>query len=310
MAGCMQRHRGFEGIEELRGGYVSIGNFDGVHVGHQLMLRTLVQQATRENVPSVVLTFDPHPISLLRPSQAPPLLTTMEQRGELFESLGVEHLIIYPTDHAFLDLEPRKFFETIVRRELCAKGLVEGPNFFYGKDRAGSVETLRVASETAGIEFTVIPPVRVEGRLVSSSAVREVLLQGNVKTAAGLLGRAYAVSGEVVHGAARGRTIGFPTANLQGVATLLPRDGVYAGAVIVGGRKYRGAINLGANPTFQEEQRKFEIHILDFNGDLYGSMLSVEFIERIRDTRPFDSLQELLDQLHRDVEFVRLQPLE
>ncbi len=306
----MHRHHGFSEAKKLQGGYVSIGNFDGVHLGHQLMLRTLVEQARTHSVPSVVLTFDPHPISLLRPAQAPPLLTTMNQRAALFESLGVEHLIIYPTDHEFLDLEPMEFFEQIVRAELRTRGLVEGPNFFYGKDRAGNVDSLRQASHAVGIEFTAIPPVRIEGRLVSSSAVREVLLQGNVQAAASLLGRPYEVTGTVIHGAQRGRTIGFPTANLHDVPTLLPLDGVYRGRVTLDGNPYRAAINLGPNPTFREEQRKFEVHLLDFSGDLYDRPLTVEFLQRIRDTRRFESLPELLNQVRQDVEFVRQLPME
>jgi len=305
MPPSMHRYLGFSETTAARGGYVSIGNFDGVHLGHQLMLRTLVEQATHHGLPSVVLTFDPHPISLLRPAQAPPLLTTMDQRAEIFASLGVEHLIVYPTDHQFLDLEPGEFFDHIVRQKLQARGLVEGPNFFYGKDRAGSIDTLRQASTAAGIEFTVIPPVRIEGRLVSSSSVREVLLHGNVNLAADLLGRPYQVTGTVVHGAERGRTIGFPTANLHDVPTLLPLDGVYAGRVVIDAKYYRAAMNLGPNPTFREEQRKFEVYILDFSGDLYDRPLTVEFLRRIRDTRRFESLPDLLEQVNKDVEFVR-----
>lgn len=308
MAHSMHRHRGFDETVAIRGGYVSIGNFDGVHLGHQLMLRTLVEQATRHGVPSVVLTFDPHPVSLLRPLQAPPLLTTMDRRAEIFASLGVEHLIVYPTDHRFLDLEPTEFFESIVLDKLQARGLVEGPNFFYGKDRAGTVETLRHASDEHGIEFTVIPPVRIEGRLVSSSAVREAILQGNVQVAADLLGRPYQVTGTVVHGAERGRTIGFPTANLHDIATLLPLDGVYAGRVTLEGKIYRAAVNLGPNPTFREERRKFEVYLLDFSGDLYNRPLTVEFLRRIRDTRRFESLPDLLAQVNQDVEYVRNLP--
>ncbi|MFO1021933.1 MAG: bifunctional riboflavin kinase/FMN adenylyltransferase [Planctomycetales bacterium] len=230
----------------------------------------------------------------------------MEQRLELFKAQGVENAIVYPTDEAFLALEPSEFFNEVLLRQLRAKGLVEGPNFFYGRNRAGTVETLCAACAHEGIGFEVVPAVTVAGEVVSSSSIRKLLGTGDVTKAAEFLGRRYSVEGIVKTGAARGRTIGFPTANLGEISTMLPLDGVYATLVEVEGRNYAGALNLGPNPTFREEQRKFEVHLLDFQGDLYGRRLTVEFVSRLRETRKFAAIDELLKQVTSDVEVTRL----
>jgi len=296
---------GFDAPDAYRGGYVSIGNFDGVHRGHQSMVKLLTDRAHAENVPAVVFTFDPHPISILRPEAAPPPLTTTAQKAEIMESLGVDVMIAYPTDQALLDLTPDEFFTRIILGEIGARGLVEGPNFFYGRQRAGNVVTLKRSCDAAGLSLDVVSPVRVGERLVSSSSIRERIAAGDVAAASEMLGRHYRVRGVVSEGARRGRTIGFPTANLAQVATLLPADGVYAGIASVGGNRYAAALNLGPNPTFDEAQRKLEAHLLDFSGDLYGQTLDLEFIARIRDTIRFENLEDLISQLNLDVAATR-----
>ncbi len=301
----MKLFHGFEDPAAYRGGFVSIGNFDGVHRGHQSMVAALVDQARAADVPAVVLTFDPHPITLLRPAETPPSLSTLQRKVELLTQRGVDCVIAYPTDHALLSLSPEEFFEQIVLAELEARGLVEGPNFCFGHHRAGDVSTLRLLCEASGLTLEIVGPVKIGRQLVSSSKVRALIAAGDLSEAISLLGHSYQVHGLVIRGADRGRSIGFPTANLQGVETLLPPDGVYAGIAHHGGEEHPAAVNLGPNPTFGEEGRKLEVHLLDFTGDLYGRTLAVDFLDRLRDTRSFAGADELRTQLAQDIEQVR-----
>ena len=301
----MHIQRGFETPDLYRSGWVTIGNFDGVHRGHQSMLATLVARAKEAHTHAVVLTFDPHPIELLRPNQTPPALSLLEHKLELFEQHGIDTVIVYPTDHALLKLTPDEFFQQIVLGKLNAVGLVEGPNFFFGRGRAGNVETLRSLCAAASRQFEVVPALIVRERMVSSSEVRTLIAAGQIAEAVEMLGHPYRIRGVVGAGAARGRTIGFPTANLQGITTLLPPDGVYAGQCRVGEATYSAAINLGPNPTFGESARKFEAHLLDFSGELYGQTLDVDLIARVRDTVRFASSEALSQQLKADLVTVR-----
>jgi riboflavin kinase/FMN adenylyltransferase len=301
----MQVHRGFEKIAGCRDGIMSIGNFDGVHRGHQAMIASLGRIAAEQGVPAVIFTFDPHPITLLRPERSPPPLTTTERKLELLAHFGVEHVVVYPTDQALLNLSPREFFDQIVLEKFNACGLVEGPNFFFGHDRAGSIETLRELCRTSGRLLEIVRPVLVGDRLVSSTEVRRLIAGGQLHAAGELLGSNYQLTGTVVRGAERGRQIGFPTANLEGIATLLPGDGVYAGRARVGEAWFAAGINIGPNPTFADRQRKVEVHLLDFAGDLYGSRLCVEVFERLRETRQFDGIAALQSQLAEDIRRAR-----
>lgn len=323
--------RNFEQPERFRRGWVTIGNFDGVHRGHQTMLATLVARAREAHAPAVVMTFDPHPIELLRPTQIPPALSLLDHKLELFEKAGVDCVIVYPTDRALLNLSPDEFFRDIVLGQLDAVGLVEGPNFFFGHGRAGNVHTLRALSDAAGCKLEIVPAVIMRDRMVSSSEVRSLVSSGRIADAVEMLGHAYRVRGVVEAGVARGRTIGFPTANLAGITTLLPPDGVYAGlcrvvpAYSLQTRNGLGnanvtpatssgeleadtkfaAINLGPNPTFGENARKFEVHLLDFAGDLYGKTIDVDLLARVRDVVRFESREALIQQLQADITAVR-----
>ncbi len=302
----MQVFHGFEGdTSGCRNGYVSIGNFDGVHRGHQSMIAVMTRMAADEGRPAIIFTFDPHPISLLRPGQSPPPLTTTERKLELLAKFGVDTVVVYPTDQALLNLAPREFFDQIILDRLDVRGLVEGPNFFFGHNRAGNIKTLHEFCREAGRLLEVVPPVTVGDHLVSSTEIRQLIVAGNVRKAAELLGSAYRISGAVVRGAERGQTIGFPTANLEGVRTVLPRDGVYAGRAQVGGIWFAAGINLGPNPTFADQERKLEAHLIGFDGDLYGTRIAVEFIDRLRDTVRFESIERLKEQLATDIEQAR-----
>ena len=258
-----------------------------------------------EPAPAVLMTFDPHPITLLRPTQVPPALSLLEHKLELFEQHGIDMVIVYPTDQTLLNLSPEEFFHDLVLCRIEAIGLVEGPNFFFGHRRSGNVQTLRVLCDAAGRELEVVPAMIVRDRMVSSSEVRSLIASGKIIEAVEMLGHPYRVRGTVGTGAARGRTIGFPTANLEGIATLLPSDGVYAGQCEVCGKQFAAAINVGANPTFGENARKFEMHLLDFDGDLYGSTLDVDLLARVRDVVRFESREALIQQLQADIAAVR-----
>lgn len=296
---------GFESPASYRGGYVSIGNFDGVHCGHQAMLATLVRRAHAQGVPAVALTFDPHPTELLRPGTAPPRLTTIEHRANLLQRYGVDCVIVLPTTPRFLAMSAEEFFHTFVRTELQAKGLVEGPNFYFGKNRSGSITVLRGFCNANNLTLDVVSPVIVDEQLVSSSVIRSLIEAGDLGESVRLLGHPYRLTGTVCRGAERGRTLGFPTANLTDIGTLIPANGVYAATVSIDGRQRAAAVNIGPNPTFGESARKVEVHLLDFQGDLYGTLIDVDFIRQIRPVIKFGSADELVQQLQRDLAEVR-----
>jgi riboflavin kinase/FMN adenylyltransferase len=291
--------------EGCRGGAVTIGNFDGVHRGHAALLAEVRARASAVRGPEVALTFDPHPIQILRPDQAPAVLTTTEDRGQLLHELGADWVMFLRATPSLLGLSAADFFEQVVRQRLAARWLVEGVNFGFGHGREGNVETLARLCETAGVGLTVVPPVQVDGAEASSSRIREALLSGDVSEAARLLGRPYRLRGTVSRGQRRGATLGFPTANLEGVQTLVPADGVYAARTELDGQSWAAAVNVGPNPTFGEDARKVEVHLIEFSGDLYGQRLTVDFLRRLRDTRRFSNATELVAQLRRDVEMAR-----
>jgi riboflavin kinase / FMN adenylyltransferase len=286
---------------QLAGGAVTIGNFDGVHRGHQALVATTRKLARGVGGPAVVVTFDPPPHQVLHPGSERPPLTTIPQRAELLHALGADHVVVLRTSPALLALSPEAFFEDLLARQLGAKGIVEGYDFRFGRSRAGTNETLRALCRTAGIAFEEVPQLVLNSEPVSSSRVRSALEKGDVARGAALLNRNYQIEGLVIAGAKRGRTIGFPTANLGTVQTVLPGNGVYAVRATVDGCVWPAAANVGPNPTFGEDARKIEVHLIDFAGDLYGKSMLVEFVARLRDTRPFSGVAELVEQLRADV---------
>jgi riboflavin kinase/FMN adenylyltransferase len=297
--------RGFETPAAYRGGFVSIGNFDGVHRGHQKIAAVLVDRARQAGVPAVVLTFDPHPISLLRPGQSPPGLSTVERKAELLGKCDVDCVIAYRTDANLLSLSPVQFFEQIIKGELNARGLVEGPNFFFGHDRSGDITTLRHLCESAKISLEIVHSMMVSDQMISSSLIRARISEGDIASAVEWLGHPYQIEGRVGTGAMRGRDVGFPTANLEGMTILLPPDGVYAGTVTVEGKVHPAAVHLGPNPTFGEQNRKLEVHVVDYDGDLYCKTLAVDLLDRVRGVVRFSGVDELRRQLKNDIEKVR-----
>ena len=280
---------------------MAIGNFDGVHLGHRRIVEQLLERAREVDGPAVVFTFDPHPVRLLRPSESPPPLTWTERKAQLLKELGVDWIVAYPTDLRLLELTAQQFFDQIVVGAIGAKAMVEGPNFYFGHNREGTIERLAEMTSAAGMTLDIVRPVELNGHLVSSSLIRRLIGEGEVATAATMLTEPYRIRGMVTHGAGRGGTIGFPTANLEAIDTLLPAVGVYAGRVPLSGKPVAAAINIGPNPTFGEHAVKVEVHLIDRDESLYGEPLEVEFLSKLRDVRAFGSKDELIAQLRDDV---------
>ncbi|MEM7810093.1 MAG: bifunctional riboflavin kinase/FAD synthetase [Planctomycetota bacterium] len=287
---------------DCRGGVITIGNFDGVHLGHRAMIGRLADVAAEHRVPAVAITFDPPPVALLRPEKTPPRLTTLSRRAELLHDAGADEVVAYPVTHDVLALTPEQFFDDVIVGRLDAKAVVEGPNFRFGKARAGDVELLRTLADAADIGSEIIPPAAAGGEMVSSTRVRGLLADGVVDAAAALLGRPHEVTGVVVRGAARGRVLGFPTANLDQIETLVPAEGVYAGEARVDDDSFAAAVHIGTNATFAAATPTVEAHLVGFDGDLYGRELTVTFLERLRGTVRFDSPEALAAQLRNDID--------
>lgn len=290
--------------ESLRGGALTIGNFDGVHRGHATIINRLKHYADKLSAATIVFTFDPHPVRVLAPQRAPVPLTWTNRKADLLAELGVDVVIAYPTDIELLSLTHDEFFKQIVVDQIGVKAMVEGPNFFFGKDRGGNVEVLENHCSENNIRLEIMSPVKDDPKdteLISSSRIRKLVTEGDVDAAAGMLTHPYRIRGMVTHGMARGAKLGFPTANLDAIDTLVPAAGVYAGRTWVDGRSHWSAIHIGPNPTFGENVLKVESHLLDFEGSLYGRAIEVDFISRLRDILDFGSREQLQQQLLKDI---------
>ena len=285
---------------------MAVGNFDGVHVGHAAIVAALRTTARRLGVPAVALTFDPHPTSVLRPEAAPAPLTTPARRAELLAALGVDAVLVQPADVQLMSLPAESFYTDVLRGRLAATALVEGQDFLFGAGRRGDVTVLREWCAADGLSLDVVAPVMAGAEPVSSSRIRGLIAAGDLRGANALLTAAFRLSGTVVKGAQRGAGLGFPTANLASIATLVPAQGVYAARAAVadagGGRTlHAAAVHIGPNVSFGESAVSVEVHLVGFSGDLYGHRLDVDFLERLRDTRRFESVAELKAQLAADV---------
>ena len=288
--------------ERLGGAVVTLGNFDGVHLGHQAILRAAVDRAGTLGGQAVALTFEPHPLAVLAPERAPPIIQPPHDRLVLLRELGIDVTVVQRFTHAFAALDPEAFVRDFLLRHVDVRHVVVGYNVNFGRDRAGSGETLRELGARCGFGVDVIGPVAVGVEQVSSTRLRELLGQGDMRGARRLLGRPYAMRGRVVVGDRRGRALGFPTANLHlRPGLLLPPDGVYAVAVEVDGTVRAGVLNIGVRPTFGGRRRTVEAHLLDFTGDLYRRWLAVRVIERLRGEAAFRGPDALRAAIAADV---------
>jgi len=277
---------------------VTIGNFDGVHLGHQAILRETQRLGAAPGSMSVAVTFYPHPAKVLRPTAAPPLLMTLGQRLDTIEALGIDATLVLKFDERLARLEARDFVQKYLKDALHAANVVYGQNFRFGYQNAGDASTLY----GMGIDLYPCPPLTVDGTLVSSSAIRNLLQLGNVEEARRMLGRPFALAGEVKPGTGQGRVLVVPTLNLDTEQELLPKMGVYATEAMVGGKTYRAATNIGVRPTFDGVHPTVESHLFDFRENLKSGKLEVRFWKRLRDERKFSGADELREQVLRDIE--------
>lgn len=282
-------------------GCIAIGNFDGVHKGHAEMLRSLRDLADDMHAPAVAVTFDPHPISVLRPEFTPPILTTLKDRVELLRASGAQQVVVLPVTPQLLEISAEVFFEDVILRQFAARGIVEGANFHFGKDRRGDVQLLQDLCSRHDVSCRIVQPVNDAETMISSSRIRELICSRAMAHAVDLLGHPYRLTGVVRSGAGRGRKIGFPTANIAEIVTLLPAHGVYAGVTSIEGRRYPAAISVGPNPTFGEHREKIECHIDGFAGDLYNQTLAIDLLAEIRPLQSFASVDQLIQQITADV---------
>lgn len=290
----------------IAGSCVTIGNFDGVHKGHQKLIELCCERAKARDLISVVVTFDPHPLRVLRSDRTPPFITLTEQKLELLSQYGPQVCLLLNFTMDMARLTPEEFVRTYLLDGLNMKEMIIGYDYHLGKGRAGNFETLTGLGEQYGFTVDRLDPVTIDNAVVSSTRIRDLVQAGHVWTVRPLLGRFYQVKGEVVHGMNRGgKLLGFPTANLKLVDELFPKPGVYAIWAEVDSKVYEGVANIGKNPTFGNDALSVEAHLLDFSGDIYGTDIRVHFVQRIRDERKFNSLDELKDRIAKDVELGR-----
>ena len=299
----MQRWRGVEGAPPGWGRcVVTIGVFDGVHRGHQQIIGRAVEKARAAGLPSVVLTFDPHPSEVVRPGSHPPVLTGSRTKAGLLEALGVDVMCVLAFTAQFSRLEPAEFVHAVLVEQLHAAAVVVGENFRYGHNGVGDVASLAASGQRFGFVVEGAPLQGAGETTWSSTYVRSCVDAGDVVEAAAVLGREHRIDGVVVRGDQRGREIGYPTANLEPLPwSAVPADGIYAGRLVRGNQRLPAAISIGTNPTFAGRERRVEAYVLDFDGDLYGEHVGLSFTSRLRDTLRFDGVEPLVEQMARDV---------
>jgi riboflavin kinase/FMN adenylyltransferase len=293
--------------ESLRGAIVALGNFDGFHLGHQAVVREAVEWAKGAGRPTIVATFDPHPVRHFAPHVPPFRLTTLEQREALFADAGADAMLVFHFDDDLAGTTAEDFVTRLLGHSVGAKGVVTGEDFTFGKARGGNIEVLRETGTRVGIEARAVGPVMDSGRPVSSSRIRDALKAGDCAEAARLLTRPFAIRGEVIHGDKRGRTIGYPTANMDLGPYVRPRFGIYAvtGRVLASGETLKGAASLGVRPMFDPPQELLEPYFFDFAGELYGQEIEIELHHFLRPEMKFDTLEALQAQMAEDCEEAR-----
>lgn len=284
---------------------LTVGTFDGVHEGHRVLMETVLKKAEEHLARSVIVTFDPHPRNIIHPGEKGiKLLTTLDERCEILKDLGIDLMVVIPFDRDFSLLTSEEFVEDIIHEKIGVSEFVIGYDHHFGRNREGTIETIENLGKKLGFQAHVVSKQEVGEKTVSSTAIRTAISEeGDVKLAAKLLGRYYMLNGTVIHGDKRGKKIGFPTANIkpEHPNKIVPRDGVYAVRVRVDGQWYGGMMNIGTRPTFEEEYHKtLEVHLFEFDRDIYGKNIQVRFAKRIRDEKKFGGVEELVEQLKQD----------
>jgi riboflavin kinase/FMN adenylyltransferase len=284
---------------------ITIGNFDGLHLGHQELIKKIIQRAEETASLSMVVTFRPHPLKILAPEKCPPLISIYEEKIRLLEQLGIDVLVKIPFSLDFAAVEPRDFVKDILCGLLGAKEIFVGYNYRFGKGRKGDIRLLRELGEEFGFVVREIEQVSLNGEVISSTRIRQLLKNGDVGDAAKFLGRPYALCGIVVKGDGRGRGLGFPTANIASRHAIIPSNGVYAVKLFVRDKYYNGVVNIGMRPTFDARTLAIEVHIFDFDEDIYGEEITVSFMRKIREEKKFGSAEALINQISADIEIAK-----
>jgi len=284
---------------------LTIGNFDGVHLGHREIFRHVVARANAYSGTSAVMTFVPHPLKVLAPEKLRPMINTYDEKERLLRASRIDMLLCLPFTRDFAQLSAREFVGDILVERIGVRHLIVGYDYAFGREREGDVESLRLLGDQYGFTLEVMEPVREGERLYSSTRVRELIAAGEVREAVSWLGRHFSLEGTVVRGDGRGRGLGFPTANLATAKELLPRRGVYAVKVRLGEEYFDGVANLGENPTFPGATGGVEVHLLDFDQDIYGKPVRIYFIDRLREERAFNGPQQLVAAIHEDIDRAR-----
>jgi riboflavin kinase / FMN adenylyltransferase len=281
---------------------VTIGSYDGLHLGHQAIIKRVIELAKEGKGDAVVLTFEPHPVKFLHPELHIPLITPYRKKMMLLAQFGIDVTINLPFSKDIARMSAQQFIEEIVWKRIAPRRVVVGFNFTFGKGRTGSPTELEKIGKRLGFAVEIVPPFRAAGEIVSSTRIRELIEAGDIKEANYMLGNNFFMLGKVIHGHARGKGLGFPTANLEVTQDLYPNDGVYAGTVIVDDRRYNGVVNIGTNPTFGDGQLAVEVFLFDYQGDLYGRELQVALVGKIRDEQTFPSPDLLVRQIEQDIQ--------
>jgi riboflavin kinase/FMN adenylyltransferase len=298
----MRLFHGTDNAEILRPTVLTLGVFDGLHIGHQLIMKTVVERARAIGAVPTVITFDPHPRAVLHPESAPPLLQTFDQKVEGFGVLGIEQTIVVRFTKEFSEIGAHDFLREVVKERLHAQEVYLGKGFAFGHDREGNIDLLKRVGKELGFVAGEVPEVSLRNRRVSSSKIRDLLSRGEVNLARRMLGRPYGVEGRVEHGAERGHQLGFPTANLHPQNRVIPRNGVYVTGTLIDGKWRRSVTNVGVRPTFESAaEPSVETFVMNWSGDLYGDVVRVRFLHRLRDEQKFSSLDDLKRQISKDV---------
>ncbi|MDR3181399.1 MAG: riboflavin biosynthesis protein RibF [Planctomycetaceae bacterium] len=286
----------------LRGGAVSIGKFDGMHLGHSLIVHRLKSYANKLQIPSIIVTFDKPPLAVLQPEFGFRAICTLERKIELAEDFHIDAIVVLPTTQELLERKAGEFFQTVIKNTFDAKVIVEGRNFLFGCNREGTAELMKDLAVQSGIKADIVDFVQIGDARVSSSNIRHLIENGRIELVNELMPQPYRMTGKVICGDQRGRTLGFPTANLSEVQTVLPKPGIYATAALIGGKRYASTTHIGSLLTFKKTDLRLEVYVHHFDGDLYGQMLSIDFLAYLRDVICFTSTEALAAQIQTDIQ--------
>jgi len=291
--------------ERFTNSVLTLGNFDGIHLGHQELVRMVIGRAREIGGQSMVVTFRPHPLKVLAPETCPPLISIYEEKIGLFEKLGIDVLVKIPFSLQFAEMTPREFVKSVLCDTLGAKDIFVGYNYRFGKGREGTTQMLKQMGREFGFKVHEVEQISLNGEVISSTKIRQLLKDGEVEHAARFLGRPYAITGIVVKGDSRGKALGFPTANIAPKHIIIPSNGVYTVGILVRDNYYHGIANIGIRPTFNKEAQTLEVHIFDFDEDIYGEEATITFFHRIREERRFSDPAALIRQIQKDIAAAR-----